>query len=160
MGYIMELRSELKDECRPLIMSAAGVLIINKNGEILLQQRTDNLKWGIPGGAMELGESFEEAAIREAYEEVSIKVRSLSLFNVYSGKECFNTYPNGHKVYNASAIFVSSDYEGDIILDEEESYDARFFALENFPNIEDINPPDRIVIEDILKNLKVEKYLV
>lgn len=159
MGYIMELRKELKDECRPIIMAAAGVLIINKNGEILLQQRIDNLKWGIPGGAMELGESFEEAAIREAYEEVRIKVKSLSLLNVYSGKRCYNMYPNGHQVYNASAIFVSSDYEGDIILDEEESYDAKFFSLENFPKLEDINPPDRIVIEDILKNLKVEEYL-
>ncbi|MGL4772392.1 MAG: NUDIX hydrolase [Clostridium sp.] len=159
MGYIMDLRRELKDECRPLIMAAAGVLIINKQGEILLQQRTDNLKWGIPGGAMELGESFEEAAIREAYEEVSIKVKSLQLFNVYSGEACYNVYPNGHQVYNASAIFISSDYEGEIVLDEEESYDAKFFKLEEFPPIEEINPPDRIVIKDIIKNIDVNKYL-
>ncbi|MGL5152114.1 MAG: NUDIX hydrolase [Clostridium sp.] len=159
MGYIMDLRRELKDECRPLIMAAAGVLIINKEGEILLQQRTDNLKWGIPGGAMELGETFEEAAIREAYEEVRIKVKSLELFNVYSGQECFNTYPNGHQVYNASAIFISSNYEGEIVLDEEESYDARFFKVEEFPSIEEINPPDRIVIRDIIQNISINKYL-
>ena len=59
MGYILELRKELKNPSRPLIMTSAGTIIVNNKGEILLQQRTDNLKWGFPGGSLELGESFE-----------------------------------------------------------------------------------------------------
>ncbi len=153
MGYIMDLRKELPNPHRPLIMCSAGIIIIDKKGRVLLQKRTDNNKWGLPGGSLELGESFEEAAIREAYEEVGLKVKSLSLFNVYSGKECYNKYPNGDEIYNASSIFISNDYEGEVILDGEESADAVFFKKVDIPSLEEVNPPDRIVIKDIIEKL-------
>lgn len=159
MGYIMDLRKELPNPCRPLIMCSAGIILINEKGQVLLQQRTDNHKWGLPGGSIELGESFEEAAVREVFEEVNIKVRSLELFNVYSGKECHNIYPNGHEIYNASAIYISSDYEGEVVLDPEESENAVFFFKNEIPDLEDVNPPDRIVIKDIINKLNIKKYL-
>ncbi len=158
MGYILELRKELKNSLRPLIMTSAGTIIVNNKGEILLQQRTDNLKWGFPGGSLELGESFEEAAIREAKEEVGLTLKTLKLFNVYSGKECYNKYPNGHEIYNASAMFICFDYDGEIILDEDETKNAVFFSKEAFPKVCDINPPDRVVIKDIVKNFDLKNY--
>ncbi len=158
MGYILNLRKELKNPSRPLIMTSAGTIIINKEGKVLLQQRTDNLKWGFPGGSLELGESFEEAAIREAKEEVGLTLKTLKLFNVYSGKRCYNKYPNGHEIYNASAIFICLDYDGELILDPEETRKAYFFAKEEFPNMSDINPPDKLVIEDIINNLDLSIY--
>lgn len=158
MGYILNLRKELKESSMPLIMTSAGTIIINNKGEILLQQRTDNLKWGFPGGSLELGESFQEAAIREAKEEVGLTLETLKLFNVYSGAKCYNKYPNGDEIYNASAIFTCCDYDGEIILDPEETKDAVFFSKEKFPKIDDINPPDRLVIEDIINNLNLENF--
>ena len=155
MGYILELRKELKNPSRPLIMTSAGTIIINNEGKILLQQRTDNLKWGFPGGSLELGESFEEAAIREAKEEVGLTLKSLKFFNVYSGEKCYNKYPNGHEIYNASAIFICSNYEGELVLDPEETKSAVFFSKDEFPRISDINPPDRMVIKDIIENLNL-----
>ncbi len=55
MGYIMDLRKELPNPHRPLIMCSAGIIIIDKKGRVLLQKRTDNNKWGLPGGSLELG---------------------------------------------------------------------------------------------------------
>ncbi|MDZ5254840.1 NUDIX hydrolase [Clostridium sp. LIBA-8841] len=159
MGYIMDLRKELPNPHRPLIMCSAGVVIIDKLGRILLQKRTDNNKWGLPGGSLELGESFQEAAVREAYEEVGLKVKSLNLFNVYSGENCYNEYPNGDEIYNASSIFITNDYDGEIILDEEESADAVFFYKDEVPDLENINPPDRVVIKDIIEKLNIENYI-
>lgn len=159
MGYIKDLRRELKNPNRPLIMCSAGVIIIDKKGRILLQKRTDNKKWGLPGGSLELKESFEEAALRELYEEVGLKAYNLKLFNIYSGKECYNKYPNGDEIYNASAIFVSNNYKGDIVLDEEESEDAAFFYKEDIPKLDNINPPDRIVVKDILEKLDIKRYM-
>ncbi|EGT3617559.1 NUDIX hydrolase [Clostridium perfringens] len=159
MGYIMDLRKELPNPHRPLIMCSAGVIIIDKKGRVLLQKRTDNNKWGLPGGSLELGESFQQAAMREAYEEVGIKVRSLNLFNVYSGENCYNKYPNGDEIYNASSIFVSNDYEGEVVLDGEESADAVFFSKEDIPSLEEVNPPDRVVIKDIIEKLNIEDYI-
>lgn len=158
MGYILDLRKELKNSSRPLIMTAAGTIIINNEGKVLLQQRTDNNKWGFPGGSLELGESFEEAATREAKEEVGLILKELKIFNVYSGEKCYNRYPNGHEVYNASAIFICSNYEGNLILDPEETKDAVFFSKEELPKMSDINPPDRIVLQDIIEKINLESY--
>lgn len=159
MGYIMDLRKELPNPHRPLIMCSAGVVIIDKLGRVLLQKRTDNKKWGLPGGSLELGESFQEAAIREAYEEVGLRVKSLKLFDVYSGESCYNKYPNGDEIYNASSIFITNEYEGEIVLDEEESAEAVFFYKDEVPNLENINPPDRVVIKDIIEKLNIENYI-
>lgn len=69
-GYIMDLREVVG--ARPLILAGAGVIIVDNEGRILLQHRSDNGDWGIPGGSMELGESFEEAARREVLEETGL----------------------------------------------------------------------------------------
>ncbi|MGL4742216.1 MAG: NUDIX hydrolase [Sarcina sp.] len=151
MGYIMDLRRELKDETRALIMPAAGILVFNKEGKVLLQQRTDNKKWGIPGGSMEIGETFEETARREVLEEVNLTVGKIDLFNVYSGEDLHYIYPNGHEVYIATCVYICyNDYSGELKLDPEETRDAKFYSIEELPPINQINPPDRVVLRDLL----------
>ncbi|WP_399555390.1 NUDIX domain-containing protein [uncultured Streptococcus sp.] len=39
--------------------------ILHNSGKILLQRRADRGTWGLPGGAIELGESAAEALMRE-----------------------------------------------------------------------------------------------
>ncbi len=39
MGYIMDLRKELPNPHRPLIMCSAGIIIIDKKGRVLLQKK-------------------------------------------------------------------------------------------------------------------------
>jgi 8-oxo-dGTP pyrophosphatase MutT (NUDIX family) len=51
---------------------AAGVLVVDGDGRILLGRRTDNGLWATPGGHVEDGESFEEGALRELREEAGI----------------------------------------------------------------------------------------
>lgn len=58
-NYIMELRKQVGT--RPLIMAGACVLLCSEQ-QLLLQRRTDNGCWGLPGGSMELGETLEEVA--------------------------------------------------------------------------------------------------
>lgn len=73
MGYILELRKQVGH--RPLIMTCAGVLLLNEKRELLLQKRADNGLWGYPGGSMELGESFKDCARREVQEETGLICR-------------------------------------------------------------------------------------
>lgn len=50
-NYILELRKLVGQ--RPLIQCGTSVIISNKN-KILMQLRTDNKKWGLPGGSIEI----------------------------------------------------------------------------------------------------------
>jgi len=61
-----------------------GAFIINRDGDILLVQSP---KWSggcysIPGGHIEYGESIFKAVRREAYEEVGLRVKPLTLYMV------------------------------------------------------------------------------
>ena len=80
MDYIKYLRSLVGKN--PVILCACGCIIYNEKKEILLQKRADDNKWGIPGGNMELGETIEETACREVFEETGLTVKKLKLFNI------------------------------------------------------------------------------
>ena len=112
MNYIAELRRKVGKE---LIMTVGcGVLVENEKGEVLLQKRSDTGEWCVPGGALEPGETYIEAATREVFEEVGIKVSDLELFGLYSGDDRMIHYPNGDIVYSLSVIFKTNKYEGEI----------------------------------------------
>jgi 8-oxo-dGTP diphosphatase len=54
---------------------AASAAIFRADGKVLLAKRTKPpFQWSFPGGRLEPGESAEEAAIREAREEVSVEI--------------------------------------------------------------------------------------
>jgi len=68
---------------------AAGA-VIARDGLILLNQRDIDPglgKWGLPAGYVDLGESAEEAAIREVREETGLEVRLDGLLGVYTNQE-------------------------------------------------------------------------
>lgn len=144
--YIRELRKLIG--ARPIVMCGASVIILDNSGRVLLHHRKDNDTWGLPGGAMEIGESLEETAIREANEEVGLICRNLKVFNVYSGEKLYYKYPNGDEVYNVTATYICKDFSGQIVVDETEGKDARFFSVNDIP--EKINPPMRGIIDDFI----------
>ncbi|MGG1574831.1 NUDIX hydrolase [Fictibacillus sp. NRS-1165] len=147
MGYIMDLRKLIGS--RPIIMTGACVLLFNPEGELLLQHRTDNGLWGVPGGSLELGETLEEAAKRELFEETGYISRSLTLLHVFSGKEFYYQYPHGDEVHNVVAAYVCTDYEGSEVIDGIEVKDVRLFDLDHLPQA--MGGPDPLVIDHYLK---------
>lgn len=63
------------------MIRAAGILYVAPNGHVLLVRRTDGQGWAFPGGGIEDGESAEEAARREFFEETGQKCEgSLALW--------------------------------------------------------------------------------
>lgn len=72
MDYIHDLRKIIGP--RKIILNCAGALII-RDDRILFQRRTDNGRWGLIGGLLEMNETYEQAALREIREETGLEVK-------------------------------------------------------------------------------------
>ncbi|MEZ7171185.1 NUDIX hydrolase [Sporosarcina sp. OR05] len=159
MGYVSKLRELIGTH--PIIMVGANVLVVDEENRLLLQLRADNKCWGLPGGSMDLGESLEEVARRELFEETNLVANELTLFNIFSGEKFYYKYPHGDEVYNVVATFVCKDYEGEVKKDELEVLDLRFFPIENLPT--KISPPDFPIINQYAASqggMKGEDYSI
>lgn len=99
--YIKSIRKHIGHE--RLIVVGASVFI-HTDSKLLLQKRKDNGCWADHGGCCELGETVEETAKRELFEETGLTANSLELLGVFSGKELFYTYPNGDMVSNRPVL--------------------------------------------------------
>lgn len=150
--YIKKMRKLVGS--RPILMCGASVIIYNSTGQVLMLHRTDNDSWCFPGGAIELGEKVEEAAVREAFEETGLTVEKLNLFGVFSGEQLYYKYPNGDEVYNVDIVFKSDSYKGGLILNNE-GKEVRFFDINELP--EKISPPVIPVVEEV-KIRRMEFY--
>jgi 8-oxo-dGTP pyrophosphatase MutT (NUDIX family)/GNAT superfamily N-acetyltransferase len=131
--YIKEIRELIGS--RPFILVGSAVLVFNREYEVLLQLRSDTGKWGIPGGAMEPGESFEETARRELFEETGLHLQRLRFLDVVAGKEYYFRYPNGDEIHNAIALYACEEWEGELQMLDGESKDLRFFPINNLPSL-------------------------
>ncbi|MFD1020873.1 NUDIX hydrolase [Thalassobacillus hwangdonensis] len=146
MGYIKELRKLVGT--RPLLMTGACVIVVNGKEQILLQQRADNFCWGLPGGSLELGESLQEVAKRELYEETGLVANKFELFNVYSGRRFYYKYPHGDEVYNVVTAYVCCDFSGRLKKEDKEVEALDFFDISQLPS--PINPPDLPIINEFI----------
>jgi 8-oxo-dGTP pyrophosphatase MutT (NUDIX family) len=80
--------------------------------------------WFMPGGRIEKNETTEQAARREAREEVGAELRAISLLGVYSN---FKEWKSDHNV-----LFLSKDFELAGRHDREIA-EMRFFPLDGLP---------------------------
>ena len=128
-----------------LLQDGAAAIIVNSEGQILLQSRADRDKWGLPGGCQELGERFQDTVLREVKEETNLDVKEedLELIDIVSGASRRNDYPNGDVVINNTALYCIRKYSGKLKWDSE-SKNMKFFDLDNLP--ENQNDPDLIEV--------------
>jgi 8-oxo-dGTP pyrophosphatase MutT (NUDIX family) len=73
---------------RPTPLSVGDAAVIDEQGRILLMQRADDATWAMPGGALEVGETPAEGALREVWEETGVRCRALALAGVYDSRLC------------------------------------------------------------------------
>jgi 8-oxo-dGTP diphosphatase len=81
----------------PLLTVDAIILLNNQKDLVLIRRKNPPFQGelALPGGFVDIGETVEEACIREAYEETNINVRLIKLIGVFSDP---NRDPRGHTV--------------------------------------------------------------
>jgi len=77
-----------------LVPAVSGV-VVDEAGRIVLQRRTDNGLWALPGGGMNIGESIADAITREVREETGYEVEPLHVVGVYSDPAHVFAYDDG-----------------------------------------------------------------
>ncbi|QCJ41254.1 NUDIX domain-containing protein [Bacillus sp. S3] len=131
MGYCEEIREQIGNS--PLIVVRPSVAIINNNGEILLSRNAGGI-WTIPGGILQLNESVEECITRIAFVDTGLKIKTLKLFGVYSGKDLINRIEGSGDEYHSVAIaYLSTEYDGELTPKNDHAIEARFFNLNQLP---------------------------
>jgi 8-oxo-dGTP pyrophosphatase MutT (NUDIX family) len=115
------------------IMPGAAAVIRDEAGRVLLQRRGDTGEWGLPAGAMELGERLDQTVIREIQEETGLEIEPLRVVGVYSGADFNFSYPNGDHVKAVSTLFECRVTGGSLKADGVESLEVRFFSVNDLP---------------------------
>ena len=149
MNYIQNIRKKVgKDKI--ILNFTCGIL--SQSGKILLQKRADKGTWGLPGGAIELGESAVEALVREFYEETGVKVTVKKLLNVYT--KYSDSYPNGDEAQVITILYLvkpeNTVSNNSFVSDE--TLDLDFFDASDIKNIVIVNQQHRDMIVDFFEN--------
>lgn len=111
-----------------LRIGCSAILFDTERQRVLLTRRADNGEWCLPGGAMEAGESVEEACVREFYEETGLKVRPTRLVGIYSNRDVLIEYPDGNRVQMVVLHFEVERCGGEMRISPETT-EIGFFSL-------------------------------
>jgi 8-oxo-dGTP pyrophosphatase MutT (NUDIX family) len=106
-------------------VSAVVVGYNNQNEFLMIQLKKEGNKLTFPGGFRDLGESIEEAATREFWEETGLTLTNLSLFNVYSKDDIRLVW----------IVFTANVLEGNFV-ENEETEGFAFYSINNPPSLE------------------------
>jgi 8-oxo-dGTP pyrophosphatase MutT (NUDIX family) len=132
------------------LVPGASAIVADNEGRILLLCRSDNGRWALPGGAMEVGESIAEAIVREAQEETGVDVAPERVVGVYTDPGHVFAFDDGEVRQQFSICFACRLVGGDIRASNE-STDVRFFAPADIDGL-NVHPSVRIRIDDYLKD--------
>ncbi|MGO3635653.1 MAG: NUDIX hydrolase [Pseudolactococcus laudensis] len=130
-NYVETIRRKIGHDL--LVLVGANVIIYNTHHEYLLQQRA-NGNWGLMGGLMEVGESLEETAIREVYEESGLTIESLMQLQTFSGTAFRFKLKNEDEIYAVTTLFLANQVSGEMAYDgNDETLNLKYFSYQDLP---------------------------
>ncbi|GAA2906734.1 NUDIX domain-containing protein [Streptosporangium fragile] len=96
------------------LVPSVNVVVVNDTGDILMIRRSDNGNWAVPGGAIDLGESLPEAAIRETLEETGVRCEITGIVGTYTDPRHVILYTsNGEARQEFSIVLTGRAVDGE-----------------------------------------------
>jgi ADP-ribose pyrophosphatase YjhB (NUDIX family) len=108
------------------LVVAVTAIVTNDAGDLVMQKRTDNDLWGLPGGAMNIGESIGQAVAREVLEETALQVEPTGIVGIYSDPGHIIAYADGEVRQEFSICFTARIVGGQLAIGDTESTEVRF----------------------------------
>ena len=109
-------------------VTGTTIIPVLPDGRIVMIQRSDTGKWGLPGGMIDWGEDIPHAACRELAEETGLKlIKIISLRGVYSDPQ---RDPRLHSI----SILLEVEADGELEpKDKLEVLQVRAFTRDELP---------------------------
>ncbi|WP_444891873.1 NUDIX hydrolase [Microbulbifer sp. TRSA001] len=124
---------------------SAHAVITNPYGEVLQLKATyAERRWGLPGGALDPGETAHEALVRECHEELGKEVQIEYLSGVYY-----------HNAYNSHVFIFRAHFTsgGSCVLSDEHSHWA-YFPLDRLSEVQRHRVEDCLSFNGIVRSAK------
>lgn len=133
-AHIARLRAAVGHEL--LLLPSVSVLPVDHAGRVLLVRHAGQHDgWAVLGGAVEVGESPAQAAVRETREEISVEVRLVRLLDVLGGPDYEVTYPNEDRAAYVTAVYEATIVDGSPAPSDGELTDVAWFAPGELPGL-------------------------
>ena len=132
------------------LVVGSSAVVVDSQDRILLHRRSDSGNWALPGGAMDIGETFAESAIREVREETGFDVRIERIVGIYSDPSHVFAYDDG-EVRQEFSICLACTIAGGTLAVSKESTAVEFFDFKDVPGLQ-MHESVRIRIRDYLDN--------
>ena len=131
------------------LVPGASAIVVDDHGRILMQRRSDNSRWALPGGVMDIGESIGDTAVREVREETGLEVVPEYIVGVYSDPGHVFAYSDGEVRQQFSICFACRLVGGEIRVSDE-SPEVAFIAPADLEQL-DIHPSIRLRLKHYLE---------
>jgi ADP-ribose pyrophosphatase YjhB (NUDIX family) len=132
------------------LVPGASAIVVNDEGKILLQRRSDNDRWALPGGTMDIGESIAQSISREVQEETGLEVEPEKIVGVYSDPGHVFAYDDGEVRQQFNICFRCRVVGGDLHTSEE-SKEVGFFSADQIEGL-NMHQSVRLRIRHYLEN--------
>ncbi|GLW09620.1 putative MutT/NUDIX-like protein [Microtetraspora sp. NBRC 13810] len=120
-------------EPNSLVVGVSAV-VVDDEGRILMQRRTDNGLWALPGGGMDLTESVPQAAVREVKEETGYDVEVTGMVGLYTDARHIIAYSDG-EVRRQFNVCLTARVVGGALAVSDESTDVRWISPDEFEEL-------------------------
>lgn len=131
------------------VVPSANVIVVDDDGRILLIRRTDNDNWALPGGAMDLGESLTDTAVRETAEETGVQVQVTGLVGIFTDPRHVILYTSDGEVRQEFSVVYTARPTGGEPTPSSESSEVHWVARDAI---------DSLTMDRSMR-MRIERYL-
>ena len=140
------------------LVPSVNVVVVNDASEVLMIRRSDNDNWAVPGGAIDLGESMTQAAIRETREETGVECQITGIVGIYTDPKHVILYTSNGEARQEFSILLTALATGGQPTPSSESSEVRWVPRGDLTGYQ-VDRSMRLRIEHYLAGRSDSPYL-